>query len=81
MLAHKDAPAYRELIAALQLDADSAWMVGNSPRSDINPALEAGLGAVYIPNAHTWHQELEPLIESTRLVRIERFADLAVLFT
>ena len=30
------------------------WMIGNSPKSDINPALEAGLGAVLVPHARTW---------------------------
>jgi len=33
------------------------WMVGNSPRSDINPALEAGLNAVFIPHPATWELE------------------------
>ena len=36
-------------------------MIGNSPKSDINPALEAGLDAVLVPHAHTWvleHQDL-----------------------
>ena len=30
------------------------WMIGNSPRSDINPAVRAGLSAVLIPHPHTW---------------------------
>ena len=80
VLAHKDVSAYLALITALRLDPNDTWMVGNSPRSDINPALRAGLGAVYIPSPHTWHQELEALIESPRLHRLERFAQLAALF-
>jgi putative hydrolase of the HAD superfamily len=32
-------------------------MIGNSLRSDIQPALAAGINAVYIPNPHTWHME------------------------
>ena len=32
-------------------------MIGNSPKSDINPALEAGLNAVYVPHDRTWHLE------------------------
>jgi len=31
-------------------DKSRAWMIGNSPKSDINPALEAGLGAVFVPH-------------------------------
>jgi len=33
------------------------WMVGNSPKSDINPALQAGLNAVFIPHPATWELE------------------------
>ena len=52
-------------------------MIGNSPKSDINPALEAGLGAVLVPHARTWvleHQELRAPAGS-RFLRVERFAD------
>src|SRR3954454_1137490 len=45
----KDPPAYRRLIADCRFDGGRSWMVGNSPKSDINPALEAGLNAVYVP--------------------------------
>ena len=34
----------------LGADPDRTWMIGNSPKSDINPALEAGLGAVLVRN-------------------------------
>ncbi|MGK5643534.1 HAD hydrolase-like protein, partial [Streptomyces sp. URMC 126] len=53
----KDAEAYRELVRDQQLDASNAWMIGNSPKSDINPALEAGLNAVFVPHPRTWHLE------------------------
>lgn len=46
----------RALVAALEVDVRSAWMVGNSMRSDIFPALHAGLRAVRIP-AHVWELE------------------------
>ncbi|HEX5497720.1 MAG TPA: hypothetical protein VFX03_00775, partial [Thermomicrobiales bacterium] len=54
-----------------------AWMIGNSPKSDINPALAAGLGAVFIPHQATWrleHQEIEA--GPGRLLVLERFAEL-----
>jgi putative hydrolase of the HAD superfamily len=57
-------------------------MIGNSPKSDINPALEAGLNAVFIPHEHTWvleHQELrEP--GPGRLLILDTFADLRAHF-
>ena len=32
-------------------------MIGNSPKSDINPALEAGIHAVFVPHERTWGLE------------------------
>ena len=58
-----------------------SWMIGNSPKSDVNPALEAGLNAVFVPHAHTWvleNQEIRP--GKGRLLVVERFADLRAHF-
>ena len=74
----KDAAAYGALVARLELDPARTWMIGNSPKSDINPALTAGLNAVFIPHHATWrleHQELAPA-EPGRLLVLERFRDL-----
>lgn len=46
----------REIVADLGVSLDSAWMVGNSVRSDILPAIAAGLRAVWI-DAHVWEYE------------------------
>jgi len=54
-------------------------MIGNSPRSDINPALAAGLNAVFVPHDLTWrleHQELASAAAPRRLLVLARFADL-----
>lgn len=53
----KTVATYREIIDGLNLDPASTWMIGNSLRSDIQPALEAGINAIYVPNPHTWHME------------------------
>src|SRR6202171_3956248 len=45
---------YRAIVAERRLDPARTWMVGNSPRSDINPALAAGLHAVFLPHPHKW---------------------------
>jgi len=39
-------------------DKENIWAVGNSIRSDVLPALEAGLKVVYIP-CETWAYEAE----------------------
>ena len=73
----KDVAAYRTLVAERGIDSGRAWMAGNSAKSDINPALEAGLNAIFIPHSHTWsleHQEIRP--SNGRLLVLERFADL-----
>ncbi len=73
----KDAEAYRSLVSALRLDPRSTWMIGNSPKSDVNAALEASLGAVFIPHAHTWTLEREAIRERNgRLLTLTTFAEL-----
>jgi putative hydrolase of the HAD superfamily len=79
----KDAPSYRRLVEERELDPASTWMIGNSPKSDINPALESGLNAVLVPHEHTWrleHEEVAIPAPGRRLVTVERFADLRGLF-
>jgi putative hydrolase of the HAD superfamily len=72
----KDVPAYRALVEGNELDPGTTWMVGNSPRSDINPPLEAGLRAVFIPHPRTWSLEVVEVVESDRLLVLERFPQL-----
>jgi len=73
----KDAAAYRRLVEERGLEPEATWMIGNSPKSDINPALEAGLNAVLVPHAHTWVLEHQDLREGgARFLMVERFADL-----
>jgi len=78
----KDATAYLRLVEERGLRKRETWMIGNSPKSDINPALQAGLNAVLVPHAHTWVLERQDLREdaSGRLLRVERFADLRTHF-
>ena len=73
----KDAEAYATLARERALHAAHTWMVGNSPKSDINPALAAGLNAVYIPHPRTWGLEREAIQSADgRLLVLENFADL-----
>lgn len=79
----KSAAAYRAVIEKFQLSAGSTWMIGNSPRSDINPALEAGLNAVFVPHAHTWvleHDEIQAAPAGQVCLQAGGFADLRDLF-
>jgi len=77
----KDAASYRRLVEERALEPGRTWMIGNSPKSDINPALEAGLNAVFVPHAHTWTLERQEIVPgSGRLLKLERFADLRLHF-
>jgi len=77
----KNTATYFELAARLGLDRARTWMIGNAPRSDINPALAAGLNAVYIPHTQTWRLENEEISRGPgRLLALERFAELVRYF-
>jgi putative hydrolase of the HAD superfamily len=76
----KDGEVLRELIAEYGLSLETTWMVGNSPRSDINPALEAGIGAVHIPHSNTWSLEQQEIADPERVVVLESFGELQKLF-
>lgn len=74
----KDKAAYQRLVDELGSAPERTWMIGNSPKSDINPALEAGLNAVFVPHDRTWGLELQEIRRqgSGELKVVERFTDL-----
>ena len=79
ILAEKDTAAYRSIIERHRLSLDLTWMVGNSPKSDINPALRAGMNAVFVPHGDTWileHEDLACAEPPCQLLIVEAFRDL-----
>jgi putative hydrolase of the HAD superfamily len=79
IVAEKNPPAYTRMVEKYDLARASTWMVGNSPKSDINPALAAGLHAVFVPHGDTWileHEELNPAPPQQKLLIVGRFAEL-----
>ena len=77
----KHPEAYLQVVTEEEMHTDSTWMIGNSPKSDINPALEAGLGAVLVPHEMTWSLEHEEVpTPSSRFQVVERFSDLQRIF-
>lgn len=78
----KTTAAYHSLISTHQLRPADTWMIGNSPRSDINPAKAAGLGTVFIPYHTTWQHELEEIASTgPETLMLNSFAELAAHFT
>lgn len=82
IVAEKTAERYRQSVRALGADEASTWMIGNSPRSDINPAIAAGINAVFIPHPNTWVLEHDEIAQAgtRQLLKLERFEHLRAHF-
>jgi putative hydrolase of the HAD superfamily len=83
IVAEKDPAAYQAVILRQKIAARCAWMIGNSPRSDINPALAAGLHAVFLFHKDTWvleHAEVEAAPQGQHLIELDSFAKLRDVF-
>ncbi|MCL4523767.1 MAG: HAD family hydrolase [Acidobacteria bacterium] len=77
IVSEKNAKAYEHAVEQFHIVKATGWMVGNSPRSDINPALDAGLNAVFIPHPDTWELEHTELRSGTgKIVIVQAFRDL-----
>jgi putative hydrolase of the HAD superfamily len=83
IVAEKDPQAYRAVLARYELAPAASWMIGNSPKSDVNPALAAGLHAVFLIHKDTWileHAALLPAPEGQYLIELDSFAKLVTIF-
>jgi putative hydrolase of the HAD superfamily len=73
----KEMTVYERMIEQFKIVKSYGWMVGNSPLSDINPAMQVGLNAVFIPHSNTWHLEHAELESGTgKLLILNSFRDL-----
>jgi len=57
IVSEKTAETYRRIFARYGVKPEEAAMVGNSPRSDVLPALEAGAYAAHVPHELVWEHE------------------------
>ena len=83
IVTEKDPPTYRAVIHRHELKPHTSWMIGNSIKSDINPALAAGLHAVYLHHKDTWvleHAALDSAPPGQQLFELDSFAMLATIF-
>jgi len=79
----KDPATYRTVIARHELAPHTSWMIGNSPKSDINPALAAGLHAVFLFHKDTWmleHAEIAAAPDGQQFIELDSFTKLSSLF-
>ncbi|ABF42329.1 Haloacid dehalogenase-like hydrolase [Candidatus Koribacter versatilis Ellin345] len=79
IVAEKNVAAYHGVVEKYALALERTWMIGNSPKSDINPALLAGVNAIFIPHDNTWILEHEDVIHegfTGTLLNLSGFGDL-----
>jgi putative hydrolase of the HAD superfamily len=55
---YKDTTALSDILKTIDADPEKTWMVGNSLRTDIVPALEKHLNAIYIPGESEWKYDI-----------------------
>ena len=79
VLPEKKEQAYRALVEHHGCQAPLTWMIGNSPRSDVNPALAAGLHAIFIPHDFTWvleHETIDVAPPHQTMLELSKFSEL-----
>ncbi len=72
----KDVNALRDILKDTDIKPLNCIIVGNSPRSDINPALSLGAVAVYVLRDRTWAAEREDFIDPGMVITIKNLREL-----
>lgn len=79
IVSEKTPDTYHSIFGRLDGGTDRAMMVGNSLKSDIIPALEAGSWATYVPHELTWElEQAEEPVGWERYRRVEGIDGLAM---
>ncbi|UTP38514.1 HAD family hydrolase [Phenylobacterium sp. LH3H17] len=77
IVSEKDASTYARVFERHGTGAGQAVMCGNSMRSDILPAIEAGSWAAHVPYPLTWaHEVAEAPVGHSRFVELASIRDL-----
>ncbi|MGO4567790.1 HAD family hydrolase [Rhizobium sp. 2YAF20] len=80
IVSDKNVETYRRISERHGMRAGRAMMVGNSLKSDVIPALEAGYWGVHVPQPITWVVEhFETSISTPRFRRINNLGELVQL--
>jgi len=57
----KDASTFRHVLEQLEAEPAKTWMVGNSLKSDINPAVQVGLRCIWVRSS-SWEYDADELV-------------------
>ncbi|CUS45301.1 MAG: HAD family hydrolase [Pseudomonadota bacterium] len=80
IVSDKTAGTFARLFDRYEVKAGETIMAGDSMRSDVLPALQAGAWAAYIPQDGAWkHESAPPPDDAARYARLDRLADLPAL--
>jgi putative hydrolase of the HAD superfamily len=66
----------KEILLYSGLKPEEACMVGNSPRSDINPAIRCGVNALYVKRELTWQAEQTEFTEPELVITVGSLPDI-----
>jgi putative hydrolase of the HAD superfamily len=83
VLAEKHEAAYLDVVEKHRCEPAATWMIGNSPKSDVNPSLAAGLNAIFVPHDFTWvleHETVNAAPAGQTLLELPAFSDLLLHF-
>ncbi len=76
ILDHKTGEEIRQVIKKSKLEASKSWAVGNSVKSDIKPAMQAGLKAIWIPHTETWAYENDTEPNSSNFYKVSSLSQI-----
>jgi len=72
----KDDSSLRQLQQDFKFNFGEFIIVGNSLRSDIEPALQSGLKAIHFNNINSWHMQNISKLDKSKYLRIDRLIEL-----
>ncbi len=72
----KNENTMKELLASFGTLPERACMIGNSPRSDINPAIECGVNAIYLKRSITWQAEQTEFAEPELVTTVTSLSEI-----
>lgn len=76
VVSDKTQKEYLNLCKRFDCAIEDLVMVGNSFRSDIDPVLQLGGSAIYLPSQTLWQHEMAEEYEHERLVILKSFSEL-----
>lgn len=77
---HKNKKALNKVLKSIKTDIKSTWMIGNSLKTDIMPAIELGINAVFIPSEIEWYYNIVDIemMQQGTLAELPSLLDLPV---